>query len=64
MVTIIRNDLVGLMYIDIMRASLGTIILGIATVHHEIFAFCKLGCMYTLKYCNNYRLLHSMLHML
>ena len=53
----------GLMYIDIMRATLGTTILGIATVRHEIFSFCKLGCTYTLKYYNNYRLLHSMLHM-
>ena len=51
------------MYIDIMRASLGTIILGIDTVHYEIFAFCKLGCMYTLKYYTNHRLLHNMLHM-
>ena len=51
------------MYIDIMRASLGTIILGITTLRHKIFAFCKLGCMYTLKYYTNYRLLHSMLHM-
>ena len=51
------------MYIDIMRASLGTIILDMATVRHEIFAFCKLGCMYTLKYYTNYTLLHNMLHM-